>query len=158
MPKHVLSRMQSSRSSVVKVRPAGADELLVAGFPASPPAAAWGRGWRGSLFLRLCESGIRGQTNTGLPWQTGSRAVSATCMAARLPGLLSQYPSPSRDVRLVPGLRVGSGGAEEIRTPDLRRAKAALSQLSYGPSGCVHLPVGLIEYARTSAVGQVRLW
>ena len=27
------------------------------------------------------------------------------------------------------------GGAEEIRTPDLRRAKAALSQLSYGPSG-----------------------
>jgi hypothetical protein len=28
-----------------------------------------------------------------------------------------------------------SGGAEEIRTPDLRRAKAALSQLSYGPSG-----------------------
>ena len=26
------------------------------------------------------------------------------------------------------------GGAEEIRTPDLRRAKAALSQLSYGPS------------------------
>ena len=28
------------------------------------------------------------------------------------------------------------GGAEEIRTPDLRRAKAALSQLSYGP---IHL-------------------
>lgn len=27
------------------------------------------------------------------------------------------------------------GGAEEIRTPDLRLAKAALSQLSYGPSG-----------------------
>ena len=27
----------------------------------------------------------------------------------------------------------GAGGAEEIRTPDLRRAKAALSQLSYGP-------------------------
>ena len=26
-----------------------------------------------------------------------------------------------------------SGGAEGIRTPDLRRAKAALSQLSYGP-------------------------
>ena len=26
-----------------------------------------------------------------------------------------------------------SGGAEEIRTPDLRLAKAALSQLSYGP-------------------------
>ena len=27
------------------------------------------------------------------------------------------------------------GGADEIRTRDLRRAKAALSQLSYGPSG-----------------------
>ena len=27
------------------------------------------------------------------------------------------------------------GGAEGIRTPDLRRAKAALSQLSYGPNG-----------------------
>ncbi len=31
----------------------------------------------------------------------------------------------------VPWLVVG--GAEEIRTPDLRLAKAALSQLSYGP-------------------------
>ena len=31
-----------------------------------------------------------------------------------------------------PGRNV-SGGAEEIRTPDLRLAKAALSQLSYGP-------------------------
>jgi hypothetical protein len=28
-----------------------------------------------------------------------------------------------------------AGGAEGIRTPDLRRAKAALSQLSYGPAG-----------------------
>ena len=26
-----------------------------------------------------------------------------------------------------------AGGAEGIRTPDLRRAKAALSRLSYGP-------------------------
>ena len=28
----------------------------------------------------------------------------------------------------------GWGGAEGIRTPDLRRAKAALSRLSYGPA------------------------
>ena len=28
---------------------------------------------------------------------------------------------------------VGGGGAEGIRTPGLRRARAALSQLSYGP-------------------------
>ena len=32
------------------------------------------------------------------------------------------------------------GGAEGIRTPDLRRAKAALSQLSYGPSRSVPSP------------------
>ena len=32
------------------------------------------------------------------------------------------------------------GGAEEIRTPDLRRAKAALSQLSYGPAGVPPCP------------------
>ena len=48
--------------------------------------------------------------------------------------------SPVRRYRgVLPGrIRVGAwlaGGAEEIRTPDLRRAKAALSQLSYGPSG-----------------------
>ena len=30
--------------------------------------------------------------------------------------------------------RPAAGGAEGIRTPDLRRAKAALSQLSYGPA------------------------
>ncbi len=29
----------------------------------------------------------------------------------------------------------GIGGAEEIRTPDLRIANATLSQLSYGPTG-----------------------
>jgi hypothetical protein len=34
--------------------------------------------------------------------------------------------NPGADPELV-------GGAEEIRTPDLRLAKAALSQLSYGP-------------------------
>ena len=41
-------------------------------------------------------------------------------------------PSPGL---LVLRVRFQVGGAEEIRTPDLRRAKAALSQLSYGPSG-----------------------
>jgi hypothetical protein len=38
-------------------------------------------------------------------------------------------------VAMRPGDSEIAGGAEEIRTPDLRRAKAALSQLSYGPSG-----------------------
>ncbi len=38
------------------------------------------------------------------------------------------------------------GGAEEIRTPDLRRAKAALSQLSYGP-------LRAFQYATAGAFG-----
>ncbi len=33
-----------------------------------------------------------------------------------------------------PSAHPARGGAEEIRTPDLRRAKAALSRLSYGPA------------------------
>ena len=42
---------------------------------------------------------------------------------------------PAIEVPSIPGCsRCLVGGAEEIRTPDLRRAKAALSQLSYGPS------------------------
>ena len=49
---------------------------------------------------------------------------------------LGQGLAPKRRFSLAVGLAAGgSGGAEEIRTPDLRRAKAALSQLSYGPSG-----------------------
>ena len=42
------------------------------------------------------------------------------------------------------------GGAEEIRTPDLRRAKAALSQLSYGPSRVKY------EYATAFRPGAIR--
>ena len=41
------------------------------------------------------------------------------------------------------------GGADEIRTRDLRRAKAALSQLSYGPSGV------FCKYATGALPGQV---
>ena len=36
-------------------------------------------------------------------------------------------------VSILQGSSAGPGGAAGIRTPDLRRAKAALSQLSYGP-------------------------
>ena len=46
-----------------------------------------------------------------------------------------QWPSPKRAAWWPDSDCGKSGGAEEIRTPDLRRAKAALSQLSYGPSG-----------------------
>ncbi len=54
----------------------------------------------------------------------------------------------------LPGME--SGGAEEIRTPDLRRAKAALSQLSYGPMGrrCDTRPLGQrLSGARMVLVG-----
>ena len=47
----------------------------------------------------------------------------------RAPREYSLYPACSRPRKSFP-----RGGAEGIRTPDLRRAKAALSQLSYGPA------------------------
>ena len=69
-----------------------------------------------------------GQNKTGPQRRTGW-PHSVAKYAASVLRLLSGW-SPSG--RLWPELYVG--GAEEIRTPDLRRAKAALSQLSYGPS------------------------
>ena len=51
------------------------------------------------------------------------------------PSLLSIWllSSSARCCDLLFGGAALSGGAGGIRTPDLRRAKAALSQLSYGP-------------------------
>ena len=43
----------------------------------------------------------------------------------------ASWRSPSAKPALAAAL--GGGGAEETRTPDFRLAKAALSQLSYGP-------------------------
>lgn len=85
------SRCSLLRSSVIKVR-----FQDWPGTPASPPAAACGRGRLRSQF--------------------SGRATG-----------------PARLLSVAAELVIG--GAEEIRTPDLRRAKAALSQLSYGPSG-----------------------
>ena len=55
---------------------------------------------------------------------------------------------------------VAAGGAEEIRTPDLRRAKAALSQLSYGPiKPDLGRPTGLSGgpwWTRTTDLGLIR--
>ena len=48
--------------------------------------------------------------------------------------MINKAPDSRTDRGLV------NGGAEGIRTPDLRRAKAALSQLSYGPSIACRLP------------------
>ena len=53
-----------------------------------------------------------------------------------------------------------SGGAAGIRTPDLRRAKAALSQLSYGPQpldpACRRLVAGGRAWTRTRDLGLIR--
>ena len=53
------------------------------------------------------------------------------------------------------------GGAAGTRTPDLRRARAALSQLSYGPlpyfKPCCHvLPQGGRAWTRTRDLGLIR--
>ena len=55
-------------------------------------------------------------------------------------------------------IRVFCSGAEGIRTPDLRRAKAALSQLSYGPGMGVSLRAGdaLFNARRTHSAGTIR--
>ena len=47
------------------------------------------------------------------------------------------------------------GGAAGIRTPDLRRARAALSRLSYGPSSVRHSPGGR-AWTRTRDLGLIR--
>jgi hypothetical protein len=48
------------------------------------------------------------------------------------------------------------GGAGEIRTPDLRRAKAALSQLSYGPDLTATVVAGGPWWTRTTGLGLIR--
>jgi hypothetical protein len=70
--------------------------------------------------------------------------------------------SSSERCSLAPSL--DSGGAAGIRTPDLRRAKAALSQLSYGPSVPVSAagsllpltPTGGALWTRTTDLGLIR--
>ena len=57
-------------------------------------------------------------------------------LLARAAGKLRPSDGAAPAGRSLPALlpNARAGGAEEIRTPDLRRAKAALSQLSYGPT------------------------
>jgi hypothetical protein len=56
---------------------------------------------------------------------------SANRVAARL--LHEAFGRRDEDCRFLAVCRNFASGAEGIRTPDLRRAKAALSRLSYGP-------------------------
>src|SRR5205823_14887030 len=76
-------------------------------------------GWR--LQLRD-DSSLLGSSRTRAP---GNRQCAR-------PAKIHYISSPAKRASELrwPLLR---GGAEGIRTPDLRRAKAALSQLSYGP-------------------------
>ena len=66
-----------------------------------------------------------GPKTSVVSYEIGLRAVPFTLRKVSLPDLSAL------------GQQV-VGGAEEIRTPDLRRAKAALSQLSYGPFSAAH--------------------
>jgi hypothetical protein len=95
------------------------------GCPASPPAAAL-KQWP-IVKLGCGGNSISGANKTGPQRRTGVlplRSGRLVCLACYRGSLLCS----AWTVACV-------GGAEEIRTPDLRRAKAALSQLSYGPSG-----------------------
>ena len=46
-----------------------------------------------------------------------------------------------------------SGGADRDRTDDLKLAKLALSQLSYGPGGCCQIRLPIIPLARDRDAG-----
>ena len=94
------------------------------GFPASLPATGVRR-WPNAK-----STGPGGQTKTGLPQQAGERPGVNVVRLAGFPC----YRGVPQILVWCPALRPGSfGGAEEARTPDIRLAKAALSQLSYGP-------------------------
>jgi hypothetical protein len=64
--------------------------------------------------------------------------MRVTERTAELIKLLSQYSTDGELGRRM--MRAGLGGAEGIRTPDLRSAIAALSQLSYGPAAGTNRP------------------
>src|SRR5262249_31379514 len=85
-----------------------------------------------------------------VPWFVSYRVV---CVASRAPGTPAGdgrravvAPAGSQLSRCTGTKRVGRagpGGAAGIRPPDLRRARAALSRLSYGPrTGPPARPVG----------------
>ena len=112
-------QMQFLRSSVVKVRP---------GWIPPPPGSGFAAGQRHKRWPNAKPGRNAGQTKAGPPQRTGMRSFST--VSARLGSL----PSYCRVPPICPFGPGPGGGAEEIRTPDLRRAKAALSQLSYGPS------------------------
>ena len=115
--------------------------------PAKPPAGRVLRLAKDSsgprLRLDLCLSArISADTKIGLMRQADSLTVftASGCQLAgcaprcviQAPRHLAYLTAPAASALSRCANRV-AGGAEEIRTPDLRRAKEVLSQLSYGP-------------------------
>ncbi len=87
---------------------------------------------------------------------------SGACPAAARYGVPSRVAPPGGTLYCTPSAPVGAraaaragGGAGGSRTPDLRRAKAALSQLSYGP-GAARSPAGGRAWNRTRDLGLIR--
>jgi len=72
-----------------------------------------------------------------LPFYAPKQLALAQWKAPRLDGLQYEAPaklrSPADSSRFSRKTLTSVSGAEGNRTPDLRRAKAALSRLSYGP-------------------------
>ena len=62
------------------------------------------------------------------------RLTAGDCAPSRIFELIRQGRTLDGSGRVQSACGAGSGGAGGIRTPDIRLAKAALSQLSYGPA------------------------
>jgi hypothetical protein len=117
-----------------------------------------------SAFRRVATSFIG-------PWRLGIHHVLFFDYVSRTSGscffvvraVTSVQTSPARAAPVAPLIDlfkvrpVGSaGGAAGTRTPDLRRARAALSQLSYGPLCCPARPRGGRAWTRTRDLGLIR--
>ena len=110
----------------------------------SRPGFAAGRCHLAGADCETLMSELIGETGKQKPVRRGQAgSLSIAGAAVSLFSLLSPWSPCS-----LPSGPSRVGGAEEIRTPDLRRAKAALSQLSYGPSGS-------IQYATFPCLGQL---
>ena len=122
------------------------------------PAAAEPHGFR----VAHCQCATRGEplvrsSNLVRSRATTSDEVSQPCGPPTAPGA-SHWRSP----RMPTGVRSSRGGAAGIRTPDLRRARAALSRLSYGPAPTPRphanapAPAGGRAWTRTRDLGLIR--
>ena len=115
-----------SRVCCVSVRAGERTRALVRTWPS--PAAAEPRGFR----VAHCQGASR---PTGR--LTTRRSARSANLVRRRPPPSDELSQPARGRPTTAGVTKEGpphpGGAAGIRTPDLRRARAALSQLSYGP-------------------------